>query len=357
VHDVFISYRWVDPDQTWVREQLAPALRQAGLTVLLDVDDFIPGRDLILEMTRAGQESRRVLCVLSPDYFEGNRMVGFEGSMARRSDPSGSEARLIPLVLRPTNLPEWIRGLVPIDWTNARDHAREWRKLLRALGAPQEGPIPSPAGPAERIAEPPAGSRSKYYLYLSGTKVDMLYAQLGRETVAGENSAGKLDAVLKDLGRAGRIGTIEEPREYFAGAFPMRWGPFLFPAVPQLTPSPLVYFGGATESTVVGLGGSAGHVLGDAGPAKTGLHSSLPYFILQLRKELGELLPGDLADSEQTLMAVYVATIHGKGPVQELEFVAKRLARGTLPAKFSSPDRPETRTILVGTPLYVALHE
>ena len=49
VHAVFISYRWVDPDQKWVREQLAPALRRAGLSVLLDVDDFVPGRDLILE--------------------------------------------------------------------------------------------------------------------------------------------------------------------------------------------------------------------------------------------------------------------------------------------------------------------
>ena len=91
VHDVFVSYRWVDPDQTWVREQLAPALRNSGLTVLLDVDDFVPGRDLILEMTRAGHESRRVLCVLSPDYFDGNRMVAFESLMARRLDPSGNK--------------------------------------------------------------------------------------------------------------------------------------------------------------------------------------------------------------------------------------------------------------------------
>ena len=89
MHDVFISYRWVDPDQTWVREQLAPALRNAGLEVLLDVDDFVPGPDIILEMTRAGHESRCVLCVLSPDYFDGNRMVAFESLMARRHDPAG----------------------------------------------------------------------------------------------------------------------------------------------------------------------------------------------------------------------------------------------------------------------------
>jgi len=146
MHDVFISYRWVDPDQTWVREQLAPALRNAGLDVLLDVDDFVPGRDVILEMTRAGHESRRVLCVLSPDYFDGNRMVAFESLMARRLDPSGGEPGLIPLVLRSSRLPEWLRGLIPIDWTDPSYHTREWRKLLKALGAPHEGPAPGPAG-------------------------------------------------------------------------------------------------------------------------------------------------------------------------------------------------------------------
>ena len=32
-YDVFISYRWAEPDQTWVRQSLAPALQAAGLRV------------------------------------------------------------------------------------------------------------------------------------------------------------------------------------------------------------------------------------------------------------------------------------------------------------------------------------
>ena len=56
-------------------------------------------------------------------------------------------------------------------------------------------------------------------------------------------------------------------------------------------------------------------------------------------------------------MAVYVATVRvGKGPSQELEFVAKRLAYGPCPAhwRFRGKAR-DPRTVLVGTPLYVAM--
>ena len=90
----------------------------------------------------------------------------------------------------------------------------------------------------------------------------------------------------------------------------MRWGPCAFPSVPQLTPSPLVYFGGTTETTVVGLGGSATHVIGEIGSTRAGAHSCLPYFIMQLRKELGESLPIPLEEpfGDQALAGVYLAT-------------------------------------------------
>jgi hypothetical protein len=154
IYDVFISYRWVSPEQEWVREDLFPALQAAGLRPLLDVEDFVPGRDLMLEMTRAGQSSRRALCVITPAYFDGNRMVGFEASAARRADPSGVESRLVPLLLVDAELPEWLRGLVPVDWTDPRTQAREWRKLLRVLGAPKDD-----ASPPRSLSELGAGDQ------------------------------------------------------------------------------------------------------------------------------------------------------------------------------------------------------
>lgn len=142
----------MSPDQQWVREELFTALQAAGLRVLLDVEDFVPGRDLILEMMRAGRSSRTVLCVISPDYFEGNRMVGFEALAARRGDPSGLESKLIPFILRKADLPDWIRGLIPLDWTDPAQHSREWRKLLKVLNAPY--PDVSPPSQLELSSSP-----------------------------------------------------------------------------------------------------------------------------------------------------------------------------------------------------------
>lgn len=124
-YDVFISYRRVSPDQEWVWDQLRPALLKAGLQVFLDVEDSVPGRSLILEIERARQESRHMLCVISPEYFEGGRMVEFESLLARLSDPAGRHSSLIPLIVREVELPEWMRGLIYLTWTDPKDYARE----------------------------------------------------------------------------------------------------------------------------------------------------------------------------------------------------------------------------------------
>ena len=135
-YDVFISYRWINPDLEWVRNQLDPALRNAGLRVCLDVRDFGPGNHKILEMERGGLESRRTLCVISPEYFEEGRMVEFESLSARRRDPAGRNSLLIPLIVRETEIPERFQDLIPITWTDPRHHQGEWKKLLQVLGAP-----------------------------------------------------------------------------------------------------------------------------------------------------------------------------------------------------------------------------
>lgn len=144
-YDVFISYRWIEPDLSWVRTQLEPALKNAGLEVLLDFNNFVPGRAPIVEMARAGKESKHGLCVLSPDYVKAlHGWVGLESFMLRSMDPTGTESLLIPFILRRTELPPHLE-LIAIDWTNPANHKHEWAKLLKTLGAINPGaPPPGP---------------------------------------------------------------------------------------------------------------------------------------------------------------------------------------------------------------------
>lgn len=120
----------------------------------------------------------------------------------------------------------------------------------------------------------------KHYLYVSETKIDMLYPQIlktildniddesninaGFNTTltanpdSGKTLYEKLDLVSSYLEKEGAIGTVDSPKQYFKGMFPMRWGPY-----GRDEKSQLVYFGGTTDAgTVLGLGGSIHHVLG-----------------------------------------------------------------------------------------------
>lgn len=154
-YDVFVSYRWIEPDLSWVREQLVPVLERAELRVCVDYRDFRPGIDSILEMDRALRESRRALCVLSPEYFAARRHTNFEALWARHADPAASEGRLIPLLLRPVELPSWIAGPVPVDLTSTREDelAHQWRRLLGALDARNlDVPVPGMPQPRTGIA-------------------------------------------------------------------------------------------------------------------------------------------------------------------------------------------------------------
>jgi hypothetical protein len=150
--DVFVSYRWIEPDQTWVRTELVPALRASGLCVFLDVaeDGFVPGRDAICEMTRAGHESRRTLSVWTPDYFAEDRAVWFEALQARRRDPQGRQSALVPLLLRGAQVPGEFYGLVPVNWTDEARRPTEWVRLLSVLGADRHDITPPRACPSTR---------------------------------------------------------------------------------------------------------------------------------------------------------------------------------------------------------------
>jgi hypothetical protein len=206
----------------------------------------------------------------------------------------------------------------------------------------------------------------RYYLYISDAKVDMLLQQIDpgfarrRSAEVGVNltvvsakrtvesiapdRVTRLERVVRQLDDHYDVGTIDEPGQYFRGRLPMRWGP--------LATGQGVYFGGSTEQTIVGLGGATGHVVGAVAPAE-----APPVFAPSTMPGVLDGLAATIADDDSVpdsaLASVYLASRQLAGAEQDVEFLAKRLLYE--PSPFPELDARDGMTVLLGSPLFVAL--
>ncbi|MFD8607069.1 hypothetical protein AMK14_19305 [Streptomyces sp. TSRI0445] len=210
----------------------------------------------------------------------------------------------------------------------------------------------------------------RYYLYVSDSKVDMLLSQIdasfGRKqtrevavdlkVVSARNGwererdrFRRLDRVVRHLEKRGRLASVDEPGPYFRGQLAMRWG-----VLADGDDASLVFFGGRTDRTVVALGGSRTHVLGAApatGDAPALSRSLLPSMLggLEAHPALGAVVNGNDLEQPEAPSTVCRAVSALQGPVQTVEFVAKRL----LHEPNTDPD--DRSMVLLGSPVYVAL--
>ena len=168
----------------------------------------------------------------------------------------------------------------------------------------------------------------------------------------------KLQVVEKYLEehRSSDTGSIDAPLAYFKDILPMYWG-----KLSTRNNTKMVFFAGATEQTLLALGGSAYHVIGKLSDATIGEPSSdLDSLIdilgeeLQLRRRL--LDREDFYDEDAALNAIEVMARRLKGTTQHLEFLAKRLAYDPSSLAHGRTRRRE-KHVLFGTPIYVALAE
>lgn len=146
----------------------------------------------------------------------------------------------------------------------------------------------------------------KHYIYISDTKVDMLYEQINESLLnkfAGELSIdlkpggvgiggtikpnpvketriSKLRLVVKSLEEKKSVGWIDAPRNYFKGSLNMQWG-LVYGRGGSETPS-AVQFSGRTERTAFGMIGSLHHMIGNIGNASDSQkHWHTPHEILK----------------------------------------------------------------------------
>jgi hypothetical protein len=234
------------------------------------------------------------------------------------------------------------------------DIEAEIAQLQASLVSPSANEI-ADTDHAPTSTQQPAVVQMKYYLYVSRFKVDMLWSQIPGAVL--DDSAmdetqqlyARLQAVVDYIDNTGEVGTIDNPKSYFRGKLPLSWA--ILGAYPELGLDAhlegVVYFGGKTQHTVLGLGGSAKHVIGipENQSKVTMSSSSSTRLLVTLSRELKQ--KGIIDELEKPLQSHIVAAttrdVCEAQPAEPVEFLAKTL---------HCEDG-----ILLGTPIYVAMAE
>jgi hypothetical protein len=138
-YDVFLSYRHVEPDRSWVRKVLQPALEAAGVQTFIDYRDFRLGEPIVLEMTRAIELSRYTLAVMTPAYEESS-FTEIENVMAEHLGLETKERRLLAVKREPTRPRLGLRTRLSLDMTDDAEFEVNLQRLVEALSLPSSRP-------------------------------------------------------------------------------------------------------------------------------------------------------------------------------------------------------------------------
>ncbi len=132
LYDVFVSY--ASADRQWVQDELVPALKNAGLRVCIDTDDFLIGLPIVNNIERAVTSSRYTLIVMTANWVASS-WSDFEAQLTATQDPNGKLRRLIPIMLTACDPPLRITHLTYADFT---DPVRRPTSLIRLVGQLQD---------------------------------------------------------------------------------------------------------------------------------------------------------------------------------------------------------------------------
>jgi hypothetical protein len=139
-YDFFVSYRHREPDKSWVRKTLVPALEAYGLRALIDYRDFRLGAPLITEMARAVEESRYTIAIITSAYIQSN-FTELEHVMAKQLGLEKSQIRLIG-IMRDADLDMEkirldIRSSLMLDMTDDNEFDKQVERLAGTIKGPE----------------------------------------------------------------------------------------------------------------------------------------------------------------------------------------------------------------------------
>jgi RNA polymerase sigma factor (sigma-70 family) len=171
--DFFVSYNL--HDRAWA-EWIAWQVEASGYTAVIQVWDFRPGSNFVLQLHGALAQAKRVLLVLSKNFLT-SEFTQPEWAAAFASDPKGSERKIVPIRVEECSPTGLLKAIIYIDLVGRdEDAARE--ELLSGLKSGRIKPslppkfpyIPGPDfPPVSRGDEPEETHRTRFSLVLSGT--------------------------------------------------------------------------------------------------------------------------------------------------------------------------------------------
>ncbi|MFZ1752657.1 MAG: toll/interleukin-1 receptor domain-containing protein [Caldilineaceae bacterium] len=133
---VFISYSPEDID--WAEDELRPRLEASGVKVITG-ENLTGGVTVSLNRERAIADTRRTIVVLSPEWVA-NSWNSFEADMLLHLDPAAVKRKLLPVLLRKTEIPPRIARLTIRDLTDKKRYASRLAQLIRDV----EDAVPLP---------------------------------------------------------------------------------------------------------------------------------------------------------------------------------------------------------------------
>jgi hypothetical protein len=134
-YDIFISYRQREPDLSWVRTRLLPALEAQDLRVCIDFRDFRLGAPLVTEMARAIETSRFTLAVVSPAYLQ-SHFTELENVLAEHLGLEVGQRRLLIVDREPAEQPLRLRARLRLDMIADDVFEPALQRLVAALREP-----------------------------------------------------------------------------------------------------------------------------------------------------------------------------------------------------------------------------
>ena len=210
-YDIFVSH--AESEKAWVQGYLLPSLSLPSERVIIP-QNFRPGASIVQEFERAVTGSRYTILILTPAYLT-DAWSTFGEQLISHASVTEQRNRLIPLLLRPCELPLHIDFRVQLDCTDQENWEGETARL-RDLLEQQEVPLKPIPCPYPGMVPFHRGTEYDRFFYGRENEIDKMLQHLRHQRflfVIGPSGSGKSSLVS-----AGLLMKLSE-RSYFSQNF------------------------------------------------------------------------------------------------------------------------------------------